>query len=436
MPRIELPILNFPAQQTIFDTKSRYVIVPKGRRFGLTRGTANNYIKMALKREFTRGLWVDTVNANIERYVERYFLPALNKLPPNMWSWQKQQKILTIRDAYIDFRSVDTPENIEGFDYDYAFLNEAGIILKNEYLYYNAIQPMLWDDKCRVVIGGTPKGKGLFYTLYQRGLDQNQPNFKSMTFSSFDNPYVPEALIREDMKALPQRVIDQEIYAKFLEDTGVVFRDVQRVATLTPQQPIEGHLYVMGCDLAKVQDYTVISVFDRKTNNQVFQMQFNQLEWPTIKTRIQEVARKYNNALVYLDSTGVGSPIYDDLSRAGVPIEPVHFTNEIKKQMIEKLSNWIELQEIHLLNIPETINEFNSFTYDYSEKTGRIMYNAPQGFHDDIVTSIGLACWGLNPIIKRQVEPTMTLIQRDLYEKKKAQANQEDGYESFEYDEV
>lgn len=433
--RIELPILNFASQQTIFDTKSRYVIVPKGRRFGLTRGTANNYIKMALKGEFTRGLWVDTVNANIERYVERYFLPALNKLPQHMWSWQKQQKILTIRDSYIDFRSVDTPENIEGFDYDYAFLNEAGIILKNEYLFYNAIQPMLWDNKCRVVIGGTPKGKGLFYTLYQRGLDPDQPNFTSLTFSSFDNPYVPEALIREDMKALPQRVIDQEIYAKFLEDTGVVFRDVQRVATLSPKEPIDGHLYVMGCDLAKVQDYTVLTVYDRKDNGQVCQMKFNQLEWPFQKDRIRELSNKYNHALIYMDSTGLGSPIYDDLSQAGVPIEPIHFTNEIKKQMIDKLSNYIELQNIHLLKLDETVNEFNAFTYDYSDKTGRIMYGAPVGFHDDIVFSHALAIWGLNPIIKHTVQPKMTVIQRDLYEKKKAQSEQENGW-GIDYEEV
>ena len=38
-----------------------------------------------------------------------------------------------------DFRSVDRPENIEGFGYDKAFLNEAGIILRDEYLWYNAI---------------------------------------------------------------------------------------------------------------------------------------------------------------------------------------------------------------------------------------------------------------------------------------------------------
>ena len=68
---IDLPILNFAKQQTIFDNPARYIIVPKGRRFGVTRGAANNFIKMAITHKFKKGLWVDTVNSNIERYVER-----------------------------------------------------------------------------------------------------------------------------------------------------------------------------------------------------------------------------------------------------------------------------------------------------------------------------------------------------------------------------
>jgi len=181
MPTVSLPILNFPAQQTIFNCPKRFVIVPKGRRFGLTRGAANNFIKKALQGQFARGLWVDTVNANIERYVERYFMPALNKLPQTMFNWRKQQKILEIKDSYIDFRSADNPENIEGFEYDEWFLNEAGIILKNEYLYNNAIKPMLWTQKTHGVIGGTPKGKGLFEQLYQRGIDPKQENYAAVS---------------------------------------------------------------------------------------------------------------------------------------------------------------------------------------------------------------------------------------------------------------
>ena len=411
-----LPILNFKKQQSIFDNPARYVIVPKGRRFGVTRGAANNYIRMALLGKFKRGLWVDTVNANIERYVERYFLPALNKLPADTWHWRKQQKILQINDSYIDFRSVDQPENIEGFGYDYAFLNEAGIILRNEYLWQNAIRPMLWDYKAHTIIAGTPKGKGVFYELYQRGLDPDQPEFSAMQFTTFDNPYLPHDEIMQEIKSMPERVVKQEIYADFLDDTGVVFRGVSAIATLDPNKVPEvnlDHMYVIGADVAKLVDFTVLVVYDRTDNRQVFQMRFNKLEWPVIRSRITEISRKYNNALVYLDSTGVGEPLYDDLSRLNIPVEPIHLTNELKKQIIEKLSTFIELRHITMLNLPETINELNSFTYEISSH-GHILYNAPVGFHDDIVISHGLAIWGMQPLYHRVPIEEMSIIEKDI----------------------
>jgi hypothetical protein len=432
---INLPIRNFEAQQKIFDCQTRYVIVPKGRRFGATNGMANHFIKMAIQRKFKKGLWVDTVNSNIERYVERYFIPKLMKLsaPEDKWHWRKQQKILTILDSYIDFRSVDNPQNIEGFGYDYAFLNEAGIILRNEYLWQNAIRPMLWDYKAHTIVAGTPKGKGVFHELYLRGLDPLQPEYTSMRFSSFDNPYMPRDEIMREIQSMPQRVVSQEIYAEFLDDSGVVFRGVRDVATLDPTKAPDvnfTHMYVMGVDVAKLVDYTVICVYDRTDNNQVFQMKFNNLEWPAIQNRILHVSRKYNNALVILDSTGVGEPTFDQLARMGVPIEPIHLTNELKKQIIEKLSNWIELRQFHMLNDEDTINELNSFTYDISDK-GRIFYNAPVGFHDDIVIAQGLAVWGMQPVTKRVATEDMGIIERDILEKT-GQIEKEDDYEEVD----
>src|SRR3990167_7435166 len=277
--RLKLGVNNFPAQQAIFDHPAKFKIAVKGRRFGLTKGAANDFIQCALEKTFKKGLWVDTVNSNIERYVERYFIPKINKLPQSMWNWRKQQKILEINGAYIDFRSIDNPQNLEGMGYDKAFLNEAGIILKNEYLWNNAIRPMFWDfPNVKVVIGGTPKGKGIFHELYQRGLDTTQKNYQSFHFTSFDSPFDHiHQVIREDMTSMPERVIEQEIYARFLEDTGVVFRDFLSIMDAVPNKPIVGHRYIIGVDLAKVEDFTVLAVYDTTNNRQVYQARFNKI---------------------------------------------------------------------------------------------------------------------------------------------------------------
>lgn len=413
---VTLPIQNFPSQQSIFDDAARFKIAVKGRRFGITRGAANDYILSALEKRFTRGLWVDTVNTNIDRYIERYFLPHLNKLPRHFWDWRKQDKILIINKSYIDFRSADRPENIEGFGYDKFFINEAGIVLKDEYLWSNAIRPMLWDYSASGVIGGTPKGKGVFSELFERGNDPSQRLYKSYRFTTFDNPYLPVDIIKEEMMDMPERVVRQEIYAEFLDDSGVVFRNVSTICTLKPAQPVGGHLYVIGADLAKVQDYTVLSVFDRSTNRQVYQDRFNKLDWAFQKAKIKALSEAYNRALVVVDSTGVGEPIFEDLQRSGVPVEPFKFTNTTKKEMIEKLSIWIEQKKFLMLENEDSIREFNNFTYDISS-TGKVRYNAPQGFHDDIVCSIGLAVWNLNETINVKKDPAQSLLQEHFRRK-------------------
>lgn len=433
--QVSLPIKNYPKQQEIFSTPASFVMIKKGRRAGFTKGAANNTIQVFLAGKKKKGLWVDTVNSNIERYVDRFFIPSLKKLPPELWKWQKQQKILRIGSSYMDFRSAETPENIEGFGYDYMILNEAGIILKDPYLWANAILPMTWDSDCQVFIGGTPKGGGgVFEELYNRGTDPMQTKYASFYLTTFDNPYVPDWKIKEDMKTMPQRVIDQEIYGAFLEDTGVVFHGVKDIAILNPkgEEPKEGHLYVVGADLARHEDFTVLTVYDRANNHQVLQMRFNQIEWPFIRSKIKEVSKRYNNALVKLDSTGVGDPTYDDLSRENVPVEPIKFTNTLKKQLIEKLANWIELKNCYMLQLDETIQELTSFTYDVSEKTDRVYYGAPPGFHDDVVISHALAVWNLNPIPVYQKPENLSPIAEDF--RQKIQFAQEGG-EDHEYGE-
>ena len=427
---IQLPILNFPKQQEIFSHPARFKIAVKGRRFGITRGAANDLILSALQGKYKRAIWVDTVNTNIDRYIERYFIPHLKKLPENMWSWKKQDKIVTIKNSYIDFRSSDRPENIEGFGYDKFFINEAGIVLKDEYLWSNAIRPMLWDYSASGVIGGTPKGKGVFEELFNRGNDPEQTNYKSFRFTSFDNPYLPTDIMRDEIKDMPERVVRQEVYAEFLDDTGVVFRGVSDVATAIAKKPESGHLYVIGCDLAKVQDFTVLTVYDRSNNNQVNQERFNKLEYPFVKRKIQAMSQLYNKAVVSIDSTGIGEPIYDDLERAGVPLEAYKFTNTSKKDLIEKLSVWIEQKRLKMLNIPETIKEFNNFTYDISS-SGRIMYNAPQGFHDDIVIAHALAVWQLNEVVKIETEVVPTLLQEHFKQKSQGYGKFEDPYQDW-----
>ncbi len=221
----------FSWQLSVFiESKAKYNIIAAGRRTGKTMGASYASIIDATQGEVV--LWVDTVNGNIDRYVERYFLPAC-KGEKLSHRWNAQKKVLRIEDSYIDFRSADRPETIEGFGYSKIYLNEAGIILNNEYLYTNTILPMLLDfEGSQLYAFGTPKGRvnkfgepHRFWELYQNGLAErgkDTPLYVSHQFSTYSNPMLLPSDIEEmeiEMGKLSKEAVLQEIYAEFVEQS-------------------------------------------------------------------------------------------------------------------------------------------------------------------------------------------------------------------------
>ena len=227
--KADVPLYYHSNQNRIFfESQAKVKIIAKGRRFGLTKGDTN-YVMEKMMEGLSPVLWVDTVNTNIDRYVERYFMPFLSKLPIHLWKWRQQKKELSLFNSRLDMRSADRPENIEGFAYRLIILNEAGIILKGEYLWENTIMPMAMDFDPDMIVGGTPKGKNLFHDLKVKAQDDKDPRYKNWEFfhfTSFDNPYIPREKIQEIANDMPEHVRKQEIYAEFLEDSASVFRNV------------------------------------------------------------------------------------------------------------------------------------------------------------------------------------------------------------------
>jgi len=229
----------------------KYTIVPKGRRAGLTRGAAHAFIEYGLDSSFTffpKGdlffLWGDTVSTNIDRYFERYFLPALKELPRNVWGWQAQHKILKIGRLTVDFRSADRPENWEGFGYHLIFLNEAGIILEDDYLFDNAVLPMLIDfPNAKLIAAGVPKGKRhkngehKYYKLYKDALE-DQERYRIIRMTGMDNPFIAREEIAAIAGNMDNETRRQEIDGEFVDVTQkkylYTFSEKNVIPTYTP----------------------------------------------------------------------------------------------------------------------------------------------------------------------------------------------------------
>jgi hypothetical protein len=373
------------AQKTIFnDNNFSVTVVAKGRRFGLTQGFAF-YVINRMREGLTPILWVDTVYSNIDKYVNRYFIPMIKQLSIKDYKWSKTDKTLRIDNSTCDFRSADRPENMEGFGYRLMILNEAGIILRNEYLWYNAIKPMALDYSAKIFIGGTPKGKGLFYELYSKAKELD--DWTCFTFSSYDNPHIKKIDIDKLASEMPEPVMRQEIWAEFIHDDFQVFRNVSTCIKGKLSDPVEGEVYYAGVDVAKHKDWTVLTIID-STNHVVYFGRIQHHSWTLQKQWLVQNISKYN-AKTLIDSTGLGDVIYDDLLRAGIDIYPYRFTSESKKRLIESLMLSIDQVQITFPDIKVLIDELNEFKYEVTPNG--VKYNAPNGHHDDCVISLALA---------------------------------------------
>lgn len=327
MKEIVLNVSYTPAQKEIFFNQSaRFITIEKGRRFGFTRGAANFCIEMLL--EGKNILWVDTITSNLQRYYERYFLPVLKQLDTNMYKFGIQDKKLSINlgdiNSYLDMRSAERPENIEGFGYDIVILNEAGIILNDAYLWDNAISPMLLDNpNSRAFIGGVPKGMNKFYELAMRGM-KGQSDWINLQYSSFDNPMIDKAEIErliDELGGQSSNVVRQEIYGEFLDGTSNKLFGVNMIELAFRRERYfsPDDVRVWGVDVAREGDDK--SVLVKRSGFNIDEI----IKRSNLST--SELARfvykEYLSAnikpdVIFIDSVGIGAGVFDTLIDLGL----------------------------------------------------------------------------------------------------------------------
>jgi len=381
-------------QVPVFDCPARNVVYVKGRRAGGTLGAVNRLIEIAHTRPGTRHLWIDTVQRNIERYVRRYFLPRLDG---TRCDWNAGLRTLRFEGgAYCDFGSAEKPENIEGFAYDHIWVNEAGIVLQNEELYYNTLLPMVLESpQAQLFFIGAPKGGGLFKRMYEWGKSNGRKDWRSFRHASYRNPLLNAGELKRLKRHMPERVYRQEILAEFVEDEGSVFQGAQRAARAEPEaSPEPTAPYVLGVDLARYEDYTVVWVGRADTHTGVHCERFRRLPWRQQVQRIAELSRRYGGAPAFVDATGVGDVVCEALQESGLAVQPVVLSAQRKRHLIDHLALGIEQERLTFVPHDETLRELALYEHTRlpsgGERTG-----APPGEHDDCVIALALCFWGM-----------------------------------------
>lgn len=374
-------------QLSIHNSNSRFRVVVVGRRGGKTVLSINEMIKRSIQKP---GLyWFVAPSYKQAKNIAWVILKKLLKVDTD---WKFNESELSAEHPYIktriELKGADNEDSLRGVGLQGVVLDECATMKAN--VWPEIIRPMLLDSNGWALFIGTPKGKNWFWDIAMSKGD----DWQMWQHPTSVNKYIDQKELEQLKSEMPERLYQQEIEAKFLDDDSSVFRKIAQCAVGEFKEPVLGRRYVIGADLAKHEDWTVLSVIDSNTLELVAFERFNQISWPDQKLKILELAHRYNNALVLLDSTGVGDAIYDDLQNSRVAVEGFKFTNESKRQLIEKLVISIEQRFIIFPRIPILIDELQRFSYELTAE-GKFRYNAPEGFHDDCVISLALANWAV-----------------------------------------
>jgi hypothetical protein len=373
-------------QAEVARADQRFQIVCAGRRAGKTKLAVRKALAKCRKRN--QVVWWCSPTYKV---VRRAYREALRQIPPGMLSKAPPpptadgRLILHFKSgSVLEYYSAENPDAMIGEGVNYVVIDEAATI--RETVWQQTIRPTLMDTGGSAFLISTPRGFNWFKRLWDRGQDAEYPAYASWHAASWESPYIPKEEIDEMRQSLPTLVFEQEVAADFLSEAGMVFRWTDAAL----REVVEGEtMVVLGVDLAKHQDFTVIDGVNAMTREPCYHDRFHQVSWPIQKQRIIDAYDSFEAkgiaCTIALDSTGIGDVVFDDLENEGCDVFPIKFTNTWKQQAVNLLAADLERGDAFIR--PDQVSEFQSYGYEVSEVTGRFKYGAVEGAHDDEVSA-------------------------------------------------
>jgi len=389
-------------QKIIHEDKSLYRVIVAHRRLGKTTAALNEVIKAALENPNKR-YWFVAPNY---RQAKNIAIREIKQFLPKEFVLKKNEQELTfdlVNGTEIALKGAENADTLRGAGLHGVVFDEFQEMDKE--VWEDVISPMLAEAQLEghgwAIFLGTPKGRNYFYELYKRGesKDPKWQHWSSHRWSAYDTKIFGKNFIDQKKEEMSENAFRQEYLAEFIEGSGTVFRGIKDVTTVaipeTGLPPKWDETYQMGVDVARLLDWTVLTVVNHRMEVVYFE-RFQKLDWDLQKTRILDVSYRYHNCPVMFDASGIGDPLFEDLLNMGGNMRPFKITRTSKKTLIENLQIRIEQKQISIPNIPQIIDELEAYTFSTSPAGGTI-YKHPSGFHDDCVISLALAVWELLP---------------------------------------
>jgi phage terminase large subunit-like protein len=258
---MNLDIKLLPWQQQVWNDQSRFKVVAAGRRTGKSRLAAWMLIVEALQAD--RGnVWYVAPTQGQARDIMWLTLLELGN-PVIESSHVNNMQIKLVNGAVISLKGADRPETMRGVSLKFVVLDEYADMKPS--VFEQILRPALADLKGKSLFIGTPMGRNHFYELYNYGEKNDDKEYKSWHFTSFDNPLLDPKEIEAAKKSMSSFAFRTEFMASFEAASGGIFKE--EWIKIDDEEPKDGR-YFVAVDLAGFENVAAANTAKKKRLDQ------------------------------------------------------------------------------------------------------------------------------------------------------------------------
>lgn len=212
-------------QKEVANDTHRFRVICAGRRWG--KSVLSQLIVLQWATKAVGTYWIVSPTY---RQGKQIHWRGLQQIVPREWILKKNEVELSItlkNGSVIELKGAENPDALRGVKLRGLVIDEIASIRNWDWLWSEVLRPTLTDYSAPALFISTPKGYNHFYELYSQG-QQDDINYKSWRFTSYDNPYIPKGEIDNAKKELTEDTFYQEYMADFRKYTGLVYKEFQR----------------------------------------------------------------------------------------------------------------------------------------------------------------------------------------------------------------
>lgn len=306
MSEIDFKLLRW--QMEVWQDPHRFKVIAAGRRTGKSAFAIKRTLVAALQAP--KGSAVLYLAPTLAQARQIAFEPLLDQGKDFVKASNVNQLDITLTNGVkIHIRSGENPDSLRGLKLAFAVIDEAAFV-KQE-VWSKVIRPALSDLKGEAIFISTPSGRDWFYDLYQLGQNENDPDWASWHFTTYDNETIDPTEIEAAKRTLSSWAFNVEFMSSFDNSGSGIFKEEW---IKYGEEPEEGNFYIAFdlagfADLANANtaaqkrlDKTAIAVVKVTNNGEWFVKKIETGRWD-----VQETANRILKNVREFQPVGVGA---------------------------------------------------------------------------------------------------------------------------------